>query len=197
MVQLYRRPDEYDLEHLGDDEDIQFYVSLARNLMPKSVLELACGTGRITIPLAEEGARSGYSVVGLDAEPAMLKQAAQKVKRLPASVRSRISLVKVHMLTWRRWQRFELRIMFQYAKYRGKNGIERYIDDFESHVYFPRELQLIFMLAGFDIEHVYGDYARRQLRSESRQMIVIGKETDWSLIGRPARPRHGRFSAFC
>jgi len=56
MVQLYRRPEEYDLEHLGDDEDIQFYVDLARSLKPKSVLELACGTGRITIPLAEEGA---------------------------------------------------------------------------------------------------------------------------------------------
>src|ERR1700738_386405 len=139
MVQLYRRPDEYDLEHLGDDEDIQFYVSLARNLMPKSVLELACGTGRITIPLAEEGARSGYSVVGLDAEPAMLKQAAQKVKRLPASVRSRISLVKGDMLTWRRRQPFELIVI-------PCSSISHVLD-------FPRELQLIFMLAGFEIEH--------------------------------------------
>ena len=109
MVQLYRRPDEYDLEHLGDDEDIQFYVSLARTLKPKSILELACGTGRITIPLAEEGARSGYSIVGLDTEPAMLKQAGQKVKRLPAAVRKRISLVKGDMRSWGRSQRFDLR----------------------------------------------------------------------------------------
>jgi ubiquinone/menaquinone biosynthesis C-methylase UbiE len=55
MVQLYRRPEEYDLEHLGDDDDIQFYVNLSRSLKPDRVLELACGTGRITIPLAEEG----------------------------------------------------------------------------------------------------------------------------------------------
>src|SRR6266404_6422462 len=102
MVQLYRRPEEYDLEHLGDDEDIQFYVGLARSLKPKSVLELACGTGRITIPLAEEGARSGFSVAGLDTEPAMLKQAGQKVKRLPNAVRRRIQLVKGDMRTWRR-----------------------------------------------------------------------------------------------
>lgn len=264
MVQLYRRPDEYDLEHLGDDEDIQFYVGLARSLKPKSVLELACGTGRITIPLAEEGARSGYSVVGLDTEPAMLKQARQKAQRLPASVRSRINLVKGDMRTWRRRQPFDLivipcssishvlelrdqlavwdralqnlspggrfvvettmpnfaayadsfaspprsiveidrdvfdkktrtrlirtrtmtympaeqcaQIRFLYEKYRGKNGVERYIDDFESHVYFPRELQLIFMHAGFEIESVYGNYALRQLRASSRQMIMIGRK---------------------
>src|SRR5216683_8000444 len=97
MVQLYRRPDEYDLEHLGDDDDIQFYVSLAQSLKPKSVLELACGTGRITIPLAEEGARSGFLVVGLDNEPAMLKQAGRKVKRSPVSVRERISFVRGDM----------------------------------------------------------------------------------------------------
>ena len=264
MVQLYRRPDEYDLEHLGDDEDIQFYVSLARTLKPKSILELACGTGRITIPLAEEGARSGYSILGLDTEPAMLKQAGQKVKRLPAAVRKRISLVKGDMRSWGRSQPFDLivipcssishvlelrdqlaiwdralknlspggrfvvettmpnfaayadsfaspprtiveidrdvfdkktrtrllrhrtvtympaeqraRIRFVYEKYQGKNGVERYIDDFESHVYFPRELQLIFMHAGFEIENFYGDYARRELRSSSRQMIMIGRK---------------------
>src|SRR5260370_7381830 len=108
MVQLYRRPDEYDLEHLGDDEDIQFYVNLSRSLKPERVLELACGTGRITIPLAEEGARSGYSVVGLDTEPAMLKQAGQKLKRLPAAVRRRIKLVEGDMRTWRRRTPFDL-----------------------------------------------------------------------------------------
>jgi ubiquinone/menaquinone biosynthesis C-methylase UbiE len=252
------------LEHLGEDEDIRFYVSLARSLKPKSVLELACGTGRITIPLAEEGARSGYSVVGLDTEPAMLRQAGQKVRKLPAAVRSRLSLVRGDMRTWGRSQPFDLivipcssishvlelrdqlaiwdralknlspggrfvvettmpnfaayadsfanpprtfveidrdvfdkktrtrllrhrtvnympaeqraQIRFVYEKYRGKNAVERYIDDFESHVYFPRELKLIFMHAGFEIESVYGDYARRELRSSSRQMIMIGRK---------------------
>src|SRR5208283_2274550 len=66
LMQLYRRPDEYDLELTGDDADLKFYVELATRLKPKSVLELACGTGRITLPMAEEGARSGFSVVGLD-----------------------------------------------------------------------------------------------------------------------------------
>src|SRR6266576_43839 len=218
MAQLYRRPDEYDLEHLGDDEDIQFYVGLARSLKPKSVLELACGTGRITIPLAQEGARSGFSVVGLDTEPAMLKQAGQKVKKSPAAVRAQISLVEGDMRTWRRRTPFdsivipcssishvlELRdqlaiwdralqnlssggrfvvetTMPNFAAYADsfasppRTIVEIDSDVFESHVYFPRELHLIFMHAGFEIESVYGDYSRHQLRSLSRQMIVIGR----------------------
>lgn len=67
-------------------------------------------------------------------------------------------------------------IRFVYEKYRGKKAVERYIDDFKSHVYFPRELKLIFMHAGFEIESVYGDYARRELRSSSRQMIMVGRK---------------------
>jgi SAM-dependent methyltransferase len=264
MVQLYRRPDEYDLEHLGDDGDIKFYVKLSRSLKPERVLELACGTGRITIPLAEEGARSNYSVVGLDKEPAMLRQAGNKVRRMPAATRKRIRLIKGDMCSWRDRRLFDLilipassishvlelrdqlviwerafqnlssggrfivettmpnfaayadsfanpprtmveidrdisdsrtgtrllrhrtvtympaeqraQIRFLYEKYRGKNHVDRYIDDFESHVYFPRELQLLFMYAGFEIESVYGDYARRPLRSTSEQMIVIGRK---------------------
>jgi len=47
-------------------------------------------------------------VVGLDNEPAMLKQAGQKVKRLPASVRERISFVRGDMRSWRRGEPFDL-----------------------------------------------------------------------------------------
>ena len=48
MSDLYKHPEEYDREHLGDDEDIGFYLSLSRRLAPRKVLELGCGTGRIT-----------------------------------------------------------------------------------------------------------------------------------------------------
>lgn len=44
------------------------------------VLELACGTGRLTIPLA----RDGHEVVGLDASPAMLALARRKAEQASA-----------------------------------------------------------------------------------------------------------------
>ena len=58
-MQLYRRPDEYDLEHTGDKDDVRFYVELTTRLKPKSVLELACGTGRITIADGRRGRALG------------------------------------------------------------------------------------------------------------------------------------------
>src|SRR5271155_1887647 len=100
MTQLYRRPAEYDLEHAGDEADVGFYVGLARKLKPKSVPELAGGTGRITLPLAEQGARSGFSIVGLDSETTMLKQARDKLRHMPAAARKRTELVRGDMRKW-------------------------------------------------------------------------------------------------
>jgi hypothetical protein len=67
-------------------------------------------------------------------------------------------------------------IRFLYEKYRRKNLIESYIDDFESHVYFPRELRLLFIHTGFEIEDVFGDYNRKPLSAKSEQMIMIGRK---------------------
>ena len=263
MTELYRRPDEYDLEHVGDEEDVVFYVGLAKSLHPKSVLELASGTGRITVPLAEEGARSGFSVVGLDSEANMLKQARDKAAHIPAAARKRLKLVHGDMRKWHGREPFDLivvpcasishllelqdqldvwrqafqnlapggrfvvetvmpnfsgyadsfsnpprtlveidrdvtdarrkirlvrrktvnympneqraQIRFLYEKYRRKSLVECYIDDFESHVYFPRELRLLYLHAGFEIEDVFGDYNRRPLRASSQLMIMIGR----------------------
>jgi hypothetical protein len=67
-------------------------------------------------------------------------------------------------------------IRFLYEKYQRKRFVESYIDDFESHVYFPRELRLLFLNAGFEIESVFGDYDRHPLRATSGQMIMIGRK---------------------
>jgi SAM-dependent methyltransferase len=50
---IYRLPDDYDLEHAQRQPDIDFYIALARRWRPKRILELGCGTGRVTLPLAE------------------------------------------------------------------------------------------------------------------------------------------------
>jgi ubiquinone/menaquinone biosynthesis C-methylase UbiE len=70
---------EYDDEHRGreiTEDDVPFYLELAKEAAAAghSVLELACGTGRVTLPIAEAGVR----VTGIDASPAMLEVARQK-----------------------------------------------------------------------------------------------------------------------
>jgi ubiquinone/menaquinone biosynthesis C-methylase UbiE len=55
-------------------EDVDFYVELAREA-EGPVLELAVGTGRIAIPIAQ---RAGKRVVGIDLSPAMLALARER-----------------------------------------------------------------------------------------------------------------------
>src|SRR5262249_12610471 len=76
---IYDRPRDYDLEHEHDDEDVAFHVELARRLAPRRVLELGAGSGRVTIPLAELGARAGFTVTALDVSETMLAEAEPKL----------------------------------------------------------------------------------------------------------------------
>src|ERR1035437_3957044 len=96
MSDLYKHPEQYDREHLADDEDIEFYVSLGRKLRPRKVLELGCGTGRITLPLA----RIGFDVVGLDSQPEMLHKAEEHRLQSSPEVRQRLVFVEGDMRTW-------------------------------------------------------------------------------------------------
>ena len=66
----------YDAEYNGLEGDIEFYAGLAREAAAQGlpVLELACGTGRVSIPIAREG----VNVVGLDQSEAMLTLARRK-----------------------------------------------------------------------------------------------------------------------
>lgn len=67
---LYDRPDLYDLMAPRDPVIEGFYVGTARERGGR-VLDLACGSGRLTIPLA----RAGLQVVGGDMSPEMLARA--------------------------------------------------------------------------------------------------------------------------
>src|SRR5262245_52110317 len=49
-------------------EDVEFYVGLAAEAQGP-VVELAVGTGRVAVPIAE---RTGLRVIGIDTSPAML-----------------------------------------------------------------------------------------------------------------------------
>ena len=74
-IPLYRDGRHYDALNSFLVADIPFYVEKARTA-GGPVLELACGTGRLTIPIAESGAE----IVGLDLSASMLAHARTKAK---------------------------------------------------------------------------------------------------------------------
>ena len=261
---IYARPDQYDLEHEGDDSDVRFHVELVRRYRPGRVLELGCGSGRVTLPLAAAAAEHNSSIVGIDTDERMLEQARKKAEALDPGAGSRLSLETGDLRTWRPGAPFDLvlvpcstlshllslddqlaawrtawdnlapggrfvvdltmpdlaayadslqtpprillqmdidaeapeggdrliryrtvrylphlqraRIHFLYDAFSASEAADRYVSDFESHVYFPREVELLFRLTGFEVEERWGDYRFRPLRAASRQLIVAGRK---------------------
>ena len=66
--------DRYDERPDGVTADVLFYVELAREA-DGPLVELAVGTGRVAIPVAQA---TGRRVVGIDSSPAMLAQARKR-----------------------------------------------------------------------------------------------------------------------
>ena len=77
---FYDYPDLYDAL-LPVRHEVPFYVDVARQ-QAGAVLELACGTGQLTIPIALRG----LPTVGLDLSGAMLKVAKRRASAAGASV---------------------------------------------------------------------------------------------------------------
>ncbi|HET7807077.1 MAG TPA: class I SAM-dependent methyltransferase, partial [Gaiellaceae bacterium] len=69
-----RFADRYDEWSAEMTEDVPFYVELAR-ATDGPIVELAVGSGRVAIPVAEA---TGRPVLGIDASPAMLAQARER-----------------------------------------------------------------------------------------------------------------------
>src|SRR5262249_18284304 len=105
---IYRRPRDYDLEHEDDGEDVAFYIELAKRLRPRRVLELGAGSGRVTPPLAELGARAGFTITALDASSEMLAEAERKLAAAAPRVRERVELVAGDMRTWEAAEPYDL-----------------------------------------------------------------------------------------
>jgi SAM-dependent methyltransferase len=78
---LYDDPELYDLLFGAEPAVVSFYVEQARRARGP-ILELACGSGEILVPVAKACAE----VVGLDASPTMLARAQQKAAAAAVSV---------------------------------------------------------------------------------------------------------------
>jgi 2-polyprenyl-3-methyl-5-hydroxy-6-metoxy-1,4-benzoquinol methylase len=77
-LEEFSEPELYDREYGAYEPEGPFYESLARDL-GGPILDIACGTGRLSIPFAE----AGLSVTGTDIMPAMLAHARAKSAHLP------------------------------------------------------------------------------------------------------------------
>ena len=100
-IDHYGDGDWYDAEYVHIKGDIPYYRHVAGSVNGP-LLELACGTGRLTLPMADAGA----TVVGVDASLPMLTRARTKQRALPASVRNRLSFRHADMRTVRLERRF-------------------------------------------------------------------------------------------
>lgn len=76
-LEEYEDPNQYDHEYGGFTDDMSFYFELAQK-SNGPILDLACGTGRLTIPIAN----LGFEITGLDLSEPMLKKAREKSKGL-------------------------------------------------------------------------------------------------------------------
>jgi 2-polyprenyl-3-methyl-5-hydroxy-6-metoxy-1,4-benzoquinol methylase len=75
-LQGYRDADTYDLLNDLNETEWKFYSDLA-DQQGGPILDVACGTGRFTVPLAERG----FDITGIDITPEMLEAAKQKAER--------------------------------------------------------------------------------------------------------------------
>ena len=90
----------------GRVEDVAFYRDAAHEF-GDPVLELGCGTGRITLALAE----AGHRVTGLDISERMLQRCDQKRAWLPTEARERVHLVQGDMTRFDLGEKFRLVII--------------------------------------------------------------------------------------
>ncbi len=79
---LYRDGRHYDIQHRNFKRDIPFYLDQARKY-GDPILELACGTGRLTIPIAKEG----YNITGLDVSEGMLEKAKENAREKKLAIK--------------------------------------------------------------------------------------------------------------
>ncbi|TGU45231.1 class I SAM-dependent methyltransferase [bacterium M00.F.Ca.ET.152.01.1.1] len=111
--------------------DIDFYAGIAREASG-NVLELACGTGRVALPLAE----LGFNVTGVDLSEGLLSIAERKAAGLPIAAQQRLRFVQQDMRDLELGELFEVVLVpfhsFQYLltsdlQIRALEAIHRHI----------------------------------------------------------------------
>lgn len=99
----------YEYEYRRRRDDVNFYAACASGELPpeSEVLELCCGSGRVTRKLL----RAGFHVTGLDMSEQMLERARLGVSRLPLRFRDNATLTVGNMKDFDLGKRFPLIVM--------------------------------------------------------------------------------------
>jgi hypothetical protein len=70
-------------------------------------------------------------------------------------------------------QRADVRLL--YDRFDPRALAERLVTDFASHLYFPAELELLFLSAGFEIAHQHGDYRFVRVDRTSPYVVTVAR----------------------
>jgi SAM-dependent methyltransferase len=143
---------QYDHEYRRRRDDIAFYLKVAEKERGP-ILELGCGSGRLTLPLA----RAGHSMVGVDASKEMVAEARRRLEA------KRLSAV-LHVQDFRKLrlkQKFGLIVCpfnaFQHLYERS--DVERFLDGVRAHL-LPRG-RFVFDLMNPDLRWLSRDSTKR------------------------------------
>lgn len=82
-------------------------------------------------------------------------------------------------------------VRFLYDRFDQRAFSERPVTDFACHVYFPAELELLFLCAGFAITQQYGDYSFARIDRTSEYWVTSARRPRRS-IGAASRSRNTR-----
>ena len=94
----------YDL--FANNDDLPFYLQYAQEC-GSPILDVAAGTCRVSIPLAE----AGFDVVALEKSISMINEANRKLKSINRDIASRITIVQADMDDFKLQKDFSLVII--------------------------------------------------------------------------------------
>ena len=155
MDDLYADAELYDLVAPPSADMERFYVGMAGGA-GRSVLELACGSGRFTIPLAASGAH----VTGGDLSETMLERARLAVAERGVAVElvRHDPVSQVSRADW--YWSTSTRKDFRHTP-------------LELRQIYPQELPLLPNMGGFRLEERFGDFKHGPMTAKSWRQVCV------------------------
>jgi SAM-dependent methyltransferase len=151
-LKIYSDALEYDEDHGDITWDIPFYVSEAKKAKGE-VLELACGTARLTIPIA----KANVKITGLDISKPLLKSAKEKVLKAGQDIK----LIHADARDFNLKKRYDLIFMALNAFHHlhDNDSVEAFLSCVKKHL-TPKG-KFIFNVANPKIERLYTNNNKR------------------------------------